>query len=331
MVEQEFKTIDISKTIEFIKNIYTKGYLIGPIKCKCGSQNFNIYKDSSYKINGCSFSCSNYKCKKKYPITINSFFDKFSHQNIMLIAEIMKCFLCLDLNAKRCLEYIIKNLNYFVSERTVRNVYTEMRKIITKYLKILYQSERLGYKDLHKNFSVDESLINHSENRKIWLLGACDNETKEFRIEAAYTRDTATLKEFINTFIEPGNNIITDGWAGYNFLDQPNSGYIRYAHNHGGGNFGLGFESTSHVESIWSQVKAKIKENYHIFPYKVFMRFVREIEFKIRIRSLNFDKKIDKFFECYKLCNQIEDSALKSENSIFLDDDLKSDSDNEED
>ena len=52
------------------------------------------------------------------------------------------------------------------------------------------------------------------------------------------------------------------------------------------------------------------------------MRFIPEIEFKIRIRSLNFDKKIDEFFECYKLCNQIEDSALKSENSIFLDDDL---------
>lgn len=60
------------------------------------------------------------------------------------------------------------------------------------------------------------------------------------------------------------------------------------------------------------------------------MRFVREIEFMIRIRSLNFDKKIDEFFECYKLCNQIEDSALKYENSIFLDDDLKSDSDIEE-
>lgn len=122
--------------------------------------------------------------KKKYPITINSFFDKFSHHNIMLIAEIMKCFLCLDLNAKRCYDYIIKNLNYFVSEKIVRNVYTEMLKIITKFMKILYQSEKLGYKDQHKNFSVDETLINHFENRQIWLLGACDNESKEFRIEA---------------------------------------------------------------------------------------------------------------------------------------------------
>ena len=46
----------------------------------------------------------------------------------MLIAEIMKCFLCLDLNAKGCNEYIIKNLNYFVSERIVIYVYTEMSK-----------------------------------------------------------------------------------------------------------------------------------------------------------------------------------------------------------
>ncbi len=49
----------------------------------------------------------------------------------MLIAEIMKCFLCLDLNAKWCYDYIIKNLNYFVSEKIVRNVYTEILKIIT--------------------------------------------------------------------------------------------------------------------------------------------------------------------------------------------------------
>ena len=64
MVELEFKIIDISKTIVFIKKIYTQGYLIGLLKCKCGSQNFNIYKGSTYKINCCSFSCSNYKCKK---------------------------------------------------------------------------------------------------------------------------------------------------------------------------------------------------------------------------------------------------------------------------
>lgn len=105
--------------------------------------------------------------------------------------------------------------------------------------------------------------------------------------------------------------------GGVQFLDHPNSRYIRYAHNHSGGNFGFGLESTSHVESICSKIKGKIEENYHIYPYKVFMRFVREIEFMIRIRSLNFDKKIDEFFECYKLCNQFEDSALKYENSIF--------------
>ena len=174
----------------------------------------------------------------------------------MLIAEIMKCFLCLDLNTKQCYEYIIKNLNYFVSERIVRNVFTEISKIITKYMKILYQSERLGYKDQHKNFSVDESLINHFENRQIWLLGACDNETKEFCIEAVYNRDTETLKEFIIIFTEPGNNIITDGSAGNNFLDHPNSGYIRYAHNQGGGNFGLDLNP----HHIWKVFGPRSKE-----------------------------------------------------------------------
>ena len=41
--------------------------------------------------------------------------------------------------------------------------------IIIKYIKILYQSERLGYKDQHKSFPVDESLINHIENRQMTI------------------------------------------------------------------------------------------------------------------------------------------------------------------
>ena len=55
-----------------------------------------------------------------------------------------------------------------------------------KYLKIEYQSNPLGEKDGNKYFSADESLINHYKGRQIWLLGICDNITKNFRIETSY-------------------------------------------------------------------------------------------------------------------------------------------------
>ena len=39
-----------------------------------------------------------------------------------------------------------------------------------------------------------------------------------------------------------GNSIISDGWAGYNFLNSVNSGYIHITHMHLGESFGFGLE-----------------------------------------------------------------------------------------
>lgn len=52
-------------------------------------------------------------------------------------------------------------------------------------------------------------------------MGAIDNNTKDFRIEGIYTRDSVTLEKFITLNIETGNNIVADGWSGYAFLDAP--------------------------------------------------------------------------------------------------------------
>ena len=115
-----------------------------------------------------------------------------------------------------------------------------------------------------------------------------------------------------------------DGWAGYSFLDNPNSGYTRIPHIHGGGDFGFGLESTSHIESIWSQIKSKIKESYHLYPHKVFLYFVREIEFKIRIRDLAYNDKIKKFFEIYDMSKLVDDKYLLSDSNAFLNENLNS-------
>ena len=187
-----------------------------------------------------------------------------------------------------------------------------MRKIICKYIKIVYQSETLKNNNDNNYYSVDESLINHYNGKQVWLIGICNNITKDFRIEASYKRDTEVLKEFINMYAEKNSFIITDVWPGYGFLDEQGSGYTRIKHIHGGGDFGFSHESTSHIEGIWSQIKSSIKEKYHLYPYQVFMQFVREIEFKIKIRSLSNEDKIKKFFECYNLAESIEDICLKS-------------------
>ena len=71
------------------------------------------------------------------------------------------------------------------------------------------------------------------------------------RCEFVDNRDANTLKYFIIAYVNKGNHIVTNGWMGYNFLEEENSGYTRHKHLHDGGDFGIGIESTSHIESKW--------------------------------------------------------------------------------
>ena len=48
---------------------------------------------------------------------------------------------------------------------------------------------------------------------------------------------------------------------GYNWLDSNQSGYVHRKHIHGAHDFGYGMESTSHIESLWLQLKLLIKKN----------------------------------------------------------------------
>ena len=66
----------------------------------------------------------------------------------------------------------------------------------------------------------------------------------------AKSRDEDIIKTFIKRFIPAGNNILFDGWASYDCLDEENSGYSHFKHIHGRHDFVLGIESTSHVENL---------------------------------------------------------------------------------
>ena len=68
-------------------------------------------------------------------------------------------------------------------------------------------------------------MLTHPNGNKIWVVGAINNKTWSIRCDIFYTRDTADMKLFINNHIKKENNIITDGWLAYNFLDKNNSHY----------------------------------------------------------------------------------------------------------
>ena len=167
-------------------------------------------------------------------------------------------------------------------------------------------------------------MFGHKNNKQLWMLGAINTITKDFRIEGVLSSDAETLKKFITTYIPKGSNITTDGWVGYAFLNDLDSGYTHYTHNHGAGDFGLGFQSTSHVESLWSVLRHKIKTTYNVIPTTNIMHFIRETEFKYKIRNLSLDVKITKFFEFWKLLNNIKDVEIEK-SEFYCDSDPDSD------
>ena len=141
------------KAIETANYLHEKGYLPGPGYCTCGGNYFKIYKDPNYKLNCCSFSCYNTKFRKKFPITINSFYKKFSHHKLDYISKIIKYNICLDMNLIKAFNYLKYEKAINITKRTIRRVYYEIRKIISKYFKIIYQSELLGSLNANGFFS----------------------------------------------------------------------------------------------------------------------------------------------------------------------------------
>ena len=105
------------------------------------------------------------------------------------------------MNAVKAFKYLNTELKVVASNKLIRRIYKEMRKIICKALKIEYQSSLLWNENEGKYYSVEETLINHYDRKQIGLLGNCDNNTKEFRFEAFYNRNMETLRKFITSFV----------------------------------------------------------------------------------------------------------------------------------
>ena len=68
---------------------------------------------------------------------------------------------------------------------------------------------------------MNESIFfNNLKGVAILVLWIKENSNKDFRVKAVKERNSDVLNNFIISYIERGNKIITDGWPVYTFLNE---------------------------------------------------------------------------------------------------------------
>lgn len=225
------------------------------------------------------------------------------------------------LEKKNCNEIYNKikeeSVTIVISKEKIRALLKVLRICISHYIKDTYIIENISIRNEYAYYAVDESDFIKLNGNILWVIGIINTHNKNLRLEVSYTRNADIIKKIIKTHIQTGNIIISDGWSGYHWLDQPFSGYIHSTHNHAAGDFGLGLDSTSHIESVWNQLKYYIKSLYNIIPSEDFILYLGEAEFRRNINSLENDKKLSELFSILNYIRDIEINNLYSIDKLY--------------
>ena len=130
-------------------------------------------------------------------------------------------------NINQAKKYLAEEKNILYSSKVIREIYKEIKKSIYLYYILKYESEEFAQENRWAYYAADESEFTHIDNKSIWVVNVINTNTKEFRLEVTKSREAINLKKLklISKFIPPGNYIITDGWSGYNWLND--HGYTR--------------------------------------------------------------------------------------------------------
>ena len=91
-------------------------------------------------------------------------------------------------------------------------------------------------------------------------------------------------------------------------LDTDNN-YIHSVHSHGHGDFGYGQENSSHIETIWGNLKS-IKNLYYQVPSDNFILFLCEEEFRRPLSGFSDIKKCSEFMDVLNYIANMEINNL---------------------
>ena len=297
---QNINNISIINERNYWKNYLIDHFVYLPKECpQCHHINIKIGELNNIN-NPLRLVCNNYRCLYRTNLRKFSFLFKFPKQPASVIIKILEKFILEENNASIICKYIN---DYFTSINlsTIRKILKWFRQAFAHYIKDIYKLNKLGNRNGISNISVDESMFTHINGQKIWVVGAKNNSTGNIRIDVFKNRNSENLKTFIFNHIKENNNIITDGWQAYNFLDDDDVNYKHEVHIHGHqGNFGFGEHSTSHIEGVWGILKDNIRKVYTKIPTKNFILFLREAEMRYIMRDLTNKEKEKKILEIFE-------------------------------
>ena len=247
----------------WVNNVINKWIIIN-CKCpNCQNDGLRIHKSNKSLSNPVKLRCNDRKNKKSVNIRNDTFFAFFKKVPISIVIKVIELFLLENKNAKE-IETKIKDiyqLNSF-NNKIIYKIILLIRKSISHYLKEIYYDKMTDINQ-HANIAFDESLFCHfNGNQQIWLIGLINTQTQDFKIEAVYGRKSDILEKIIKFHVSKGNNIITDGWPGYNWMNDSSCGYHRIIHIHGQNDFGHGSETTPYIERVWGDLKRLLSKIY---------------------------------------------------------------------
>ena len=101
------------------------------------------------------------------------------------------------------------------------------------------------------------------------------------------------MEKIIKHHVAKDNNIIIGGWGGaYQWMNNIHSGYNRIIQIHENHDFGHGEESTSHIESVWSNLKCLLSKFYVSVKSENFIYFVKECKWMKKYANLDSSQKL---------------------------------------
>ena len=314
--------VDVESERQFWKLILLNNIIFSPKNCpKCYKLSVNI-NDNESLHNPIIARCSSSTCRKIIYLRENTFFNFFPRTPASLIILIIKIWFIEKNNVNEIYQKLKqKILNYDISKQKILDIIDKARFCIAHYLVDVYKLEDFSTNGGNEYFSIDESNFVNVDNRNLWVLGIVCNNNKKIRLALSFDRDTNIMKKFIKNYVKSGNVLVTDGWGAYQWIDS-DINYTHSTHNHGFGDFGYGLDSTSYVESLWSNLKNILRNIYYIIPNKYFLLFLKEAELRRNLNSFTDEEKWKELVSIFNYISDINYENLYSyeslENYIFI-------------